>query len=307
MKRYAMLLGGLLISWTLTAADAAGPRMSSPVLGYMFDDAAKAIRTISGVPGAASLGEAVPLPSAVTTAYVQSSAREAVVVTKEGEIALASWTNDARVTVLETTLTSLKLVAFSKSGTRFALSEGPTVEVWKATGTPSLVSRYQADAGVTALAVDNEGVVLAATEDKFVMRFSDHGSESLANGADWSAVAFDGTDAIAVDTTHNELVRIPADGGRNVIAALPEFVGALAVAANGESFAVTLPTGLALVSAAGGITHVACDCQPKGLDALEGILTVQIRGTSLLFDASTGVPQLTRVPSLIAVNAGGAN
>jgi hypothetical protein len=304
MKRTAILLSGLLLAGTLHGADS-GLRMSSPVLGYIFDDSAKAIRGISGVPGAASLGATVSLPASLASAYVHSSGENAVVVTKEGTLAYAEWSGDARLVPLETTVGALALAAFNGSG-KFAVSDGSTIEVWSNAGSPALVSRYHADSAVTALAMDGQGDVIAASGSSLI-RFSDRGSETIATGAEWSAVAIpDGTSIIAADETHRELVRIGADGGRSVIASLPERVSAIAGSTNGESFIAALPNGLLAISAA-AVTPVACGCAPKGLDPLRGTLTAYVRGTQLLLDVSGSEPQLTRLPRLISVNTGGAN
>jgi hypothetical protein len=312
MKRSAILLSGLLlagtlrVAGTLRAADAAGPRMSSPVLGYVFDDSAEAIRAISGVPGAASLGATVSLPSALVSAFVHSSGTDAVALTKEGTVAYVSWNGNARLVALETALASLTQAAFSGSG-RIAISDGFTIEVWLAGAVPALVSRYHADAPVSALAVNNDGGVIAAAGSSLV-RFSDRGAEVLASGTDWAAIAFsnDGLSVTAADATHQELVKIGADGGRTVIASLAERASAI-VASQDGSFLVALPTSLLSVSAAGAVSAIGCDCEPKGLDSLQGTSTAFVRGTQLLLDASGSEPQLTRLPSLYPVNDGGAN
>ena len=313
MKRYGISLSGLLIAGTLCAADAPGPRMSSPVLGYVFDNSAQAIRSISGVPGAASLGAAVALP-ALTSASVHSSGADAIVVTKEGKIAYASWAPEARLQVLDTALGSLTSVAFAAG--RFAISNGSLIEVWSTE--PALVSRYRSDAAIGTLAISREGTVVAGTASG-LMRFSDRGSETVAPGADWSAVAFAGSNIVAADATYHEFVLIDSvgatntagqyvdsEGGRSTIAALPGRVRAIVASGNGESFLAALADGLLAISSAGA-TPVACGCEPQGLDPLQGSLTAFVRGTQFLLDASGVEPQLTRLPSLYAVNVGGAN
>ncbi len=306
MKRHAILLSGLLITGTLRAADVPGPRMASPVLGYVFDDSAKAIRSISGVPGAASLATTVPLPSLVS-AFVHSSGSDAVVVTKEGKLAYASWgsgaggAGEARVQLLDTAVSSLANAALSAD--RFAITDGSIIEVWS-TKTPALVSRY-ADAAASALAVNREGVVIAAVGSSLV-RFSDRGAETLATDADWSAIAFaaDGKSVLAADATHAEVVLLDAEGGRTVLASLPDRV--IAMAGSSDALIAALPTGLLSISAA-GVVAVPCNCEPKGLDALDGSATAFVRGTQFLVDASASEPQLTRLPSIYATTAGGSN
>jgi len=310
MKRYSFLVGGMLMAGTsligtVQAAEVPGPRISSPVLGYVFDDTVQAIRVISGVPGAASLGGSVDLPAALVSATVHSGARVAVGITKEGKLALVSWVEQAQAAVIETELNSLALAAFSRSGNRVALSDGATVEVWSTSGTPALVSRHRPDAGVTAVAVNNDGAAAVATAAG-ITRFTGDYVQSIAGSGEWTALAFsaDGNDVIAADSAHDELVRITGEGGRVSIASLPETAGAIAVSRDGESFAVSLASSLLVVSATGAVAPVVCDCQPKGLDILQGGLAVHVRGTALLLDADAGEPRLTRLPNQLA---GGAN
>jgi len=277
----------------------------------VFDDTAKAIRVIAGVPGAASLGEAVGSPVALTEAFVHSGARVAVVSTKTGSLALLAWSGAPRLTVLETALGPVKQAAFSRSGRRVVITDGAKVEVWSTGAAPALVSRHDR-ADVTKIAVNDEGVVVATTANGNLLRYAadtTDDAQSIGNGGDWTALAFssDGSTIIAVDAASGELVRITSEGGRVLIAVLPETVGSVAVSADGEQFAATLSSSLLLISAAGSVTPVACNCEPKGLDSLLGGLVVQVRGTAKILDAEGGEPRITFLPNLLAVNAGGNN
>jgi len=312
MKLSLILLGGLLSAGVLPAADAlSSPVLSSPILGYVLDDAANAIRRVSGVPGAASLAEAVNAPVALIAAFVHSGARVAMVTTKDGSLGLLSWGSGAQLTVIAPKLGAVHDISFSRSGGRVALTDGATVEVWSTNGTPGLVGRGDPGEGITKIAVNDNGVLVASTVTGRLVRFTEEASDaqSISTGGDWSALSFssDGTDVIAADAARKELVRITADGGRVVIGTLPETVNAIAVAADGQQFAAALSSGLLLISAAGTVTPIACDCQPKGLDLLQGGLVVHVRGTAKVLDAEGGEPRLTILPNLLAVNAGGAN
>ena len=68
----------------LVAAETPGLHLNAPVLGYIFDDKAGAIRQVSGVPGAANLEQPVDLGAALSAAWVHSSSKVAAVVTKDG-------------------------------------------------------------------------------------------------------------------------------------------------------------------------------------------------------------------------------
>jgi hypothetical protein len=289
------------------AAEAPGPRLVSPVLGYVFDDGATAIRTVSGIPGAASFGDTVNLPTTLSEAYVHSGARIAVGITKEGRIALASWGSRESVTTLESPFIGLKLVSFSRSGGRVGLSDGVALEVWSTGEAPALLTRHIADSEITAIAVDDTGVALAATVSGTIVRFSNDAADIIAAGGEWSALTFasEGTDLIAADASFHELVRVTAEGGRRVLAALPGVAQAIATLGSEAYVAASPSWGLIVVSAPGVVTPIACDCQPKGLARMAG--AVHILGTSLVLDAGEGEPRITTLPSLFAVSAEGAN
>lgn len=293
----------------LFAGESTGLRLQSPVLGYIFDNEAKAIRTVAGVPGAASLGDTISLGSTLTAAHVHSGARVAVALSKERQLVLASWGSVSRVTMLETSLSALTLAAFNPSGGRVAVSDGTLLEIWSTGDAPALLNHFRPNAEITAVALNDAGVAIVATGDGLLVRFTSDDPQQIASGGSWSALTFaaNGADVVSAEATRNELVRITPDGGRSVIAALPGAVGALASAQDGDSFAAALESGLLLISATGTVTSVACDCQPKGLDRLAGGLVVSVRGTTLVLDGDNGEPRLTALPNLFAVSVGGAN
>lgn len=297
MKRYSLILGGIIAAGTLWAAEPAGPRISSPVLGYVFDGTAKSIRAISGVPGAASLGEPVSFSSGLAGAWVHSAARVAIAVTKENELALLSWGPAAHAVKLESALGSLSMVSFSRNGEFAAISDGAAVEVWSTGATPSRVKHYHAGATISAVAAANNGDTVVA-DGGTLLRVAGGDPQIVASGGTWTALTFIGEDVIAADAAHNELLRLSTDGARAVIAALPEAVHAIA-SLDGDTLAVAHDSGLFVVSASGA-APVACDCQPRGLDELLG--AVSVRGTSFLLDAAGG-PRLTLLPNWI----GGGN
>jgi hypothetical protein len=302
MKRNFLLLGGIVMAGTLWAAEPAGPSISAPILGYMFDGTAKAIRAISGIPGAASLGEPVIFSSGLSDAWVHSGARVAVAITKSGALALLSWGADARTSELDSVLRTPTDVSFSRSGAFAAVSDGATVEIWSTGATPALLKRYHADAMIAAIAVNNDGDTAVAKLDGSIVRLSGDEAHAMASGGEWSALAFRGADLIAADASHNELLRLTTDGGRAVIAVLPASVHSIANM-GGETFAVAHAAGLAVASSATGTVAIACDCQPRGLEELAGG-AVWVRGTSLVLDPNA---RLTLLPNLFTGNAGGNN
>ena len=88
---------------TLALAQPPGPSISLPSLGYVFDDNTKAIRLISGVPGAASLDSSVA-GGALDSAFVHSRARLAIANAKDGGVMLVRWSAAPQVTAISSSL-----------------------------------------------------------------------------------------------------------------------------------------------------------------------------------------------------------
>lgn len=291
MKRHLKLLSCLLAPGMLWAADTSGLRLESPVLGYVFDEAAQSIRTVHGIPGAASLGEAVEFPTSLASAHLHSGARLALAVTKEGQVVLASRGSGIRLSNLATDLRAPGQVAFSGSGGRVAFSSGAVLEVWSTGTSPERLRRFEAEAELTGLAVNDSGEVAALLASGRIVRFREE-AEPFAAGSDWSALDYtsDGSAVIAADSLRGELVRLSGDGGRSVLASVTGRVSVI----QGE-YALTA-SGLAWLSSGGSAVPVACDCHPQGLDRLAG--ATYIRGTSLVVDAEGNEPRLTALPNL---------
>ncbi|HYP04929.1 MAG TPA: hypothetical protein VER03_01735, partial [Bryobacteraceae bacterium] len=81
MMRTLLLTGAIAVA--AVAADPAA-RLSSPLLGYVFDANAKAVRPITGIPGAASLEAPVPSASKLQIGFVSPNRQWLLAVLLEG-------------------------------------------------------------------------------------------------------------------------------------------------------------------------------------------------------------------------------
>src|SRR5439155_15842412 len=148
----------------LAAAQTPGPRMSPPSLGYLFDENAKAIRRISGIPGAAGLDQPVSPGGSLDSALVLSRAHLAIVNTKEGRLALVDWNVEPRQIELDSALTRATLLAASRSADRIAISDGASIEVWSSLrATPSRTASFSHPDGILSLAVGADDALVAVT------------------------------------------------------------------------------------------------------------------------------------------------
>ena len=292
----------------LALAEAPGPSISLPSLGYVFDDNAKAIRQISGVPGAASLDSAVPAGTSLDSAFVHSRARLAIANAKDGGVTLVRWTGAPQGIALSSALSHVTEVAFSRSGDRAAISDGTTVEVWSGlTGDPAAGATFNPDGGVTAVAVNDSGAVAVANGSGTVMLAGDN-ARVLASGGSWIALAFlpNGNDLLAADATAQSLTLIQDvqnTAAASAVLSVSQKPGAMVVSADGSQAALGLADNVTVVNlASGAATSIACSCQAARFDLLEGNLVARIidaqTGSELLLDADSAQPRIAWLPEL---------
>jgi hypothetical protein len=104
-------------------------RWTTPVLGAVFDSAAKTVRPVIGVQGAASLTDAVAIPWKIERAFVSPDESSAIVTGAEGT-AVVSWTRSA-VTFARLE-NALEPVGASWSGRDIAIYDADgNVQVWR--------------------------------------------------------------------------------------------------------------------------------------------------------------------------------
>jgi hypothetical protein len=296
------------VTTTLALAQPPGPSISLPSLGYVFDNNAKAIRLISGVPGAASLDAAVPAGTSLVSAFVASRAELAIANVKDGGVALIQWTGTPQVTALNSALSQVTLAAFSRSGDGAAISDGTTVEVWSGlTGTSALGATFSPSGGVTALAINSSGTVAAGNGSGSVVLLGDS-PRVLATGGAWTALAFlpNGNDLLAADGAGETLTLIQDvqnTAAASVLLTVNEKPGALAVSVDGSEAALGLADNVTIVNLASGAANsIACGCQTATFDLLQGNLVARIidaqTGSQLLLDADSAQPRIASLPDL---------
>ena len=285
------------------------PRMGVPQLGYVFDESSKAIRLISGVPGAASLDSLIPTTLSLDSGFVHSRSRIALANTKEGSVALIQWNATPQEVTLATSLGHLKQVAFSLGGDRAAITDGASVEVWSGLTTDPVVNAaFTPEGGVTALAINQSGLVASGTGAGTVVLFSDQ-TQQIAAGGQWTNLAFlpNGVDLLATDRVAQNLTlirNVQTDAAASVVLSLNQPAEALSVAADGITAALSSPGTLTFVNLNSGQTQaISCGCRTARFDRLEGNLVLYMTdsqsGSQWLLDADGAQP---RVMSLFSVN-----
>ncbi|HME06888.1 MAG TPA: hypothetical protein VKG25_07550 [Bryobacteraceae bacterium] len=299
----------------VAAAQTPSPQMNVPSLGYVFDGNTKAIRLISGVPGAASLDHLVSTnATSLDSGFVHSGSRVAIANTKEGSVVLVQWSATPQITKLTTSLVRVTQVAFSLAGDRAAITDGSVVEVWSGlSDSPARAATFTPDNGVTALAINPDGLAAAATGAGAMVLLSDQ-PRQIAAGGKWTSLAFlpNGTDLLAADAAAQNLTLIRdvlTDAAASVVLSLHQEPDAVAVSADGSRAALASPGTLTIVSLADGTTtSISCSCQAARFDRLAGNLVLHLTdsqsGSELLLDADSAQ---ARVMSLSSVNSAAVN
>ena len=308
----AVLLAGV-------AAAQAGPALSGPTLGLVFDSSQSALRPIRGIPGAASLGDAV------NAGFLLASAT----ISPQQGYALAVKADDSSVVLVRATGASAAipgarpapaLVVFSPAGTAAALYDSGAGRVQILTGLPDSAA-VQSDidisalAGpVAALAVDDAGssLFLAAGAAETVSLYriaADGSSQFLASFRSVAALSLSSTgrDALLADSTAGAvyLIRDLRGAGRiEMIASGSDGLGApVAVASDsaGRIFVADQAGNVTILDRShGSVLSLACGCVPTGLFRLSGSATFRLTEPSTapmwVLDASGANPRVVAIP-----------
>ncbi len=216
MKR---ILAALIL--TVSQGPAQTPAVRGPMLGYIFDPGAAAIRPVPGIPGAAMLGQPLDLGEPISRAAI--SPRQ--------DLALAVASSDSRVLVVSLPSGAVEACECAPGPDRMVFSPGgDAAALYYAADSSVRVLRGAKDGSgfdlsllpgeLTALAVSDAGALLAAFSDgsSGTVYFLEPGREprlalSLSRA---SALAFlaGSTDALAADDIDNRLYLIRDPGGR---------------------------------------------------------------------------------------------
>ncbi len=249
-------VAALALAGTLSAQEA---QLTGLASGFVFDEQAKAVREIAGVPGAAYL-------SRVFAAGDEGS------VSPDGQLALVHDGDSLTLirlggdaaTRLGASSGKLTKIAWSSGSDAVAVSAEGRVRLWIGLGSqPEEVNLAQVSGEVSALAVDSARRAVAVAIEGAVHLATSDGAKLVAEAGDPEGLAIAGNTLYIADRARREVVAV-----RN-FATAPE----AALLAN-EAFGVREPVALAVD---GGTLWVA-DASGKllSLDLANGAVTRQI-------------------------------
>jgi len=291
-------------------------QVSGPVAGYVFDGAA--LRPIAGVPGGATLGDALPLGLTAGAAAVSPQLDSAIVIASDGSLHLFRLSG---ASATEVTWNGAphggERVVYSPSGTAAAIYAAGRVQV--VGGLPNAPrTSFAAELAATAPERASEPAgtapaAMAVSDDAQWLLMAGQGSVRLLDATGSSSVLIEVGRAVAVafaagghraavlngagptlevfpDVTSAPSQRMPVPG-------LTEPVG-IAFSPDGKLLLAASRSGEA-VTVFGTAATLQCSCVPTGLTRLGNMyrLTDAASGPVWLVDMSASQPRVVFVPA----------
>ncbi len=315
-----LLLVGAANGWGRGAPGAGqetGSAVRGPWLGLVFDEAARSVRPVLGLPGAATLGAALKAPFALERAVAAHRAAFALGVDgRDGAVILIT---GAGARKLRGVAAAPGEIVFSPSASTAALYYGDRDVIEVVRGLPEHPEvAGSLDAAVlpgplSALAVSDDGLVLAGCQagpdSAVVYRFRlRRQSGAVLSGRRVAAIAFVGSseDALVADAAAHLVYRLRNGGGAAVIAGAAEGISApvaLGASVDGKRAAVANGGGgpvLVLDLQSGAATPVACACKVSEVEPMAGNAVFRLTDASQprmwVLDADGGHPRVVFVP-----------
>jgi hypothetical protein len=275
-----------------------------PKLGYVYDPETAEIRVISGVSGAAALEETVPTDSKLAFAAIAPGARFALVRLRDEAGLSVLDLATAKTTPLEGAALTGDLIAFSATAASAAVWTGDRIQVWTGLPESPALAREFAAEEVTALAVSEDGVAVAANTKNGTLLWDGESPRAIAAA---SAMTFapGSHDLVFADHSGDRISILR--GGETEQLASDGIAGAaaLVIASDGRTIAVANALGrsIALVNlSTREVTLAACECEPRELLALPGDRLFALRTADRavkLLDGARGEP------AVFTLSAGG--
>lgn len=253
-------------AFALASALGAQQTFTGPISGLVFDEQAKAIREIAGVPGAAYLRTAI---ASGDEGSISPDGQLAVV--REGsEIVLLRFGASASRSVLGAASEALGEIAWSADSGSVAIESGSIQLFVNLKSTPEVSPLASFDGDAISLAVSGRSVAAGAKGGIFLIDAD--GARQIANAEQPEGLAISGSTLYAADKARKEVVAI-----RNFTEAAEASLianeslgleGPMAIAADGGSLLVAdASRKLLRLSLAGELqTTIALDFDPVRLE-----------------------------------------
>ncbi len=158
----------------------------NPQLGGVLDEQTRQLRIIEGVPGAATLGSVSDAGAPILQAWLSPNAKRAVVRISGDTpgLAVVDWNGQTLLITRAESLTGLAdVAAISPSAKAFTRALSGKIESWQiGAGTLQLLWTADAPDGLSALAVSDDGALIAAVVPDGIQVFQSSGRISTVAG-----------------------------------------------------------------------------------------------------------------------------
>ena len=301
--------------------------VAGPVVGYVYDGSAQAVRPVLGIPGASVLGSAVQFAYGLASVTVSPGADSAVVTADDGSLHLIALSGQTAAEIaFNGSSVKPDRVVYSPSGTSVALIAAGRAQVFSGLPTSATLvgtmdlggatttARVQAEvarrpaARAASMAVSDDGTWLVTVANGSLELIGSGGSHSIASAGRGSVVAFapGGHDVSFADPVART-VALVRDAGSTATqqavwqdASLASVAG-LAFSADGQTlFLASGDIPVTIFNLAAG-THapVACDCTSTGMERMGSTYRLNEFGSGPLWllDAAASTPRTVFVPA----------
>jgi len=308
----------MALAAALTAGQQDSARISGPVLGYVLDREAAALRPVFGIPGAATLGPQLDLGGEIHRSTIAQEAGYALAaVGAERRVRLIRDLEGERSsTLLADVPPEPEGMLLSPAGSAAALVYGDSVAV--VTGLPGapVVSRtferatLLAGARIWAISDDGAHLLLSAPEAVYLLDAEGGWRFLLSTGRTAAAAFLAGSaEVVIADAAWNRVAWIRASG--EVIPLAGDAEGILDPVAVGVSrdnrrvfVANAGSRAVAVLDLAGGpASLVACQCELTGLERMQGNAVFRLSDPTAdpmwVFDGDAREARVVFVPAVV--------
>ena len=281
MKRRVVVTIGLCLASAAVWAEDSG-RIGGPVLGYVVDLAKSGVRPLLGTPGAAVVGDVLPLGFDAAAAEIPPGQQYVLAVAAErGELRLVK-PGDEKFRVIADAAPGAARILFSPGGGTAALyyTSGPRVDILR--GLPDApvvggsVDLAFLGSEPSALAISDDGTLAAATATALYSIERGGDPKPLPVTGNVSLLAFaPGRGDLYIADKEDNTVSVVRDGEFRVLAGAAEGIAGpvgMAVSAGGDRvFVANRDTNNVAVIKDGSVELNWCHCEVSGLQPLSGI------------------------------------
>lgn len=298
MRRW---LAGLTLASTAFAQTGA---VQGPVLGVVFDETSAAIRPLSGVPGAASLGEPLFRAEGLRGVVASASGNYAIGIDAAGGVVLM--TPNGRRMLPITGATRVYISSRGGSAAVYRAQAGAVDVVGGLPDAPRVDRTVAMDVEPAGLAVSEDGAAVVALTRRTrnadaVSWIGRDGVSTVVHQARRieSVWLIDSSTALIAEPRAVKLVS-PAFGAQTVADGVAGILGA-AASTDGAKIAIALRSGAVILQdrASGARTVLPCACNPAELVPVKGNAVFRLnkpgRGPLWLLDADSPSPRVTFV------------